>query len=53
MEGGGGIFPEYLLAWDITNIIFQMTIFPRILKNSIIRSIEILSWNEFQGPSKI
>ena len=41
------LFHKYVLAWDITSIIFQMTIFPRILKNSIIRIIEILSWNEF------
>ena len=33
--------------------IFQMTLFPRILKNSIIRFIEILSWSEFQGASRM
>ena len=30
-----------------------MTLFPRILKNSIIRFIEILSWSEFQGASRM
>ena len=32
---------------------FQMTLFPRILKNSIIRFIEILTWSEFQGSSRM
>ena len=30
-----------------------MTLFPRILKTSIIRFIEILSWSEFQGSSRM